>query len=185
MPRKLPRKLKVFRTAVGFRDAYVAAPSRAAALRAWGTDKDLFARGAAEEVTDAELGAEALHKPGEVVYRTRGGLKEQVAALGKLPAKKSPKSGAKAETKTKAAAEPEKPAKPRPSRAKVDAAEAAIEQHEREQEREERAMQDRERALAGERAAMESRFARELKQLRAKLEAAKAAYREALDLWEP
>ena len=35
-------KLKVFRTAIGFHDAYVASPSRAAALRAWGADTDLF-----------------------------------------------------------------------------------------------------------------------------------------------
>ena len=38
-------KLKVFRTPIGFHDAYVAAPSRAAALRAWGADTDLFSTG--------------------------------------------------------------------------------------------------------------------------------------------
>ncbi|MBB4857903.1 type IV secretory pathway VirB10-like protein [Novosphingobium chloroacetimidivorans] len=188
MARK-PKKLKVFRTAVGFRDAYVAAPSRAAALRAWGTEKDLFARGAAEEVTDAELGAEALEKPGDVVYRTRGGLKEQVAALGKLPARKAAKAAtkpvsAKAAPAT-AAPEPAKPPIPRPSRAEVEEAEAAIAQHEREQAEAEHAMQERERALAAERDAMESRLSRERKQLQGKLEAARAAYREALDRWEP
>ena len=46
-------KLKVFRTPTGFHDAYVAAPSRKAALAAWGAEADLFARGTAEEVTDA------------------------------------------------------------------------------------------------------------------------------------
>ena len=37
------RKLQVFRTAIGFDDALVAAPSRKAALTAWGAEKDLFA----------------------------------------------------------------------------------------------------------------------------------------------
>ena len=35
---------------------------------------------------------EALGQPGEVVYRTRGGLKEQIAALGELPARKVKKA---------------------------------------------------------------------------------------------
>ena len=51
----MPRKLKVFRTSAGFDDAYVAAPSRKAALAAWGADADLFARGVAEEVSDTTL----------------------------------------------------------------------------------------------------------------------------------
>ncbi len=34
----MARKLKVFRTPAGFHDAYVAAPSRKAALAAWGAD---------------------------------------------------------------------------------------------------------------------------------------------------
>lgn len=45
------RKLKVFRTSIGFHDAYVSAPSRKAALEAWGAGKDLFAIGSAELVT--------------------------------------------------------------------------------------------------------------------------------------
>ena len=45
----MTRKLKVFRTPIGFHDAYVAAPSQKAALQAWGTDTDLFARGVALE----------------------------------------------------------------------------------------------------------------------------------------
>ena len=120
----MARKLKVFRTATGFHDAYVAAPSRKAALEAWGTDKDLFARGAAEEVTDPALTAAPLVRPGEVVRVSRGGAREQIAALGRTarPAKRS---------KTDAAAPsvPEKPRPlpPRPSRATLDKAEAALE----------------------------------------------------------
>ena len=37
-------KLKVFRTPIGFHDAYVAAPSQKAALEAWGADSNIFAQ---------------------------------------------------------------------------------------------------------------------------------------------
>ena len=76
-------KLKVYRTPIGFHDAYVAAPSQKAALEAWGSDHDLFARGAAELVTDAALTAAPLASPGTVVKRSRGTTAEQIAALPK------------------------------------------------------------------------------------------------------
>ena len=41
----------VFRTMTGFHDAYVAAPSRAVAIRASGAVADLFAMDAAEQVS--------------------------------------------------------------------------------------------------------------------------------------
>lgn len=76
----MARKLKVFRTPIGFHDAYVAAPSRKAALQAWGADADLFARGMAEEVTDATLMKEPLTHPGQVVRKIRGTMDEHMAA---------------------------------------------------------------------------------------------------------
>ena len=79
----MARKLKVFRTPAGFHDAYVAAPSRKAALADWGADADLFARGVAEEVTDPALLEEPLARPGEVVRRSRGSAAEQLAAQGR------------------------------------------------------------------------------------------------------
>lgn len=87
----MARRLKVFRTPIGFHDAYVAAPSRKAALAAWGTDADLFARGTAEEVTEARLTAEPLKRPGEVIRVSRGDLAAQLKALGprKKPAAKT------------------------------------------------------------------------------------------------
>src|SRR5688572_7597704 len=74
-------KLKVFRTPIGFHDAYVAAPSQKAAIEAWGSDRDLFARGEAELVSDPKLAAEPLANPGKVIKRLRGTAKEQIAAL--------------------------------------------------------------------------------------------------------
>jgi hypothetical protein len=81
MPRK--QKLKVYRTPIGFHDAYVAAPSQKAALKAWGSDADLFARGIAETVTDQGLIREPLEKPGTIIRRPRGTSAEHLAALPK------------------------------------------------------------------------------------------------------
>jgi hypothetical protein len=178
----LPRQLKVYRTAVGFRDAYVAAPSRAAALRAWGTGKDLFARGAAEEVTDTALTGEALSKPGEVVYRTRGGLEEQVAALGALPARGARRAESdRTEPPKRKQAAP----RPRPSRADLEAADAKIADLLHEQEQAEAALRQRERALAAERKKIEERCARQLEALQDKQKKARRDYEAALRKWEP
>jgi hypothetical protein len=108
----MPRALKVFRTAIGFHDAYVAAPSRKAALAAWGATADLFARGIAEEVDDPALTAEPLARPGEVIKRSRGTAAEQMAALPPDAARTVAKP-----LKAKSAA---------PSRAALDAAERAL-----------------------------------------------------------
>ena len=96
-------KLKVFRAASGFHDVYVAAPSRAAALRAWGAKTDLFAMGAAEVIVDPELTAKPLAKPG-TVFRVK-------------------RSGA---ANSKALSEVERPKKRPPSRAALDRAEHAL-----------------------------------------------------------
>ena len=88
----MPRKLKVFRTPIGFYDAYVAAPSRKAALAAWGSAHDLFARGVAEEVTDPEFTRQPLANPGQVIRLSRGSAAEQIAALGKTAGPRRRKS---------------------------------------------------------------------------------------------
>lgn len=74
------RKLKVFRTSIGFHDAYVAAPKRKAALAAWGAATDLFAIGSAEQVTDPKLMLAALDRPGEVVRQSRGSAAQHMEA---------------------------------------------------------------------------------------------------------
>jgi hypothetical protein len=45
-------KMMVFEAHLGFYDTVVAAPSRAAALRAWGVHQDLFAAGEARVTSD-------------------------------------------------------------------------------------------------------------------------------------
>src|SRR5687768_886534 len=145
----MPRKLKVFRTATGFHDAYVAAPSRKAALAAWGADANLFARGVAEEITDPQLTAAPLERPGEVIKVSRGDLAAQLKALG--PRKKA-KGKAKAEepTKPRNAAKP----KPPPKRDKVDAAEAALETMRARHAREARKLEDKREAIERQLAAL-------------------------------
>ena len=68
----MARKLKVFQAQFGFYDTVVAAPSRAAALRAWGTRQDLFASGDATETSDAAAIAAATAQPETPLRRAVG-----------------------------------------------------------------------------------------------------------------
>ena len=149
------QKLKVFRTSIGFDDAYVAAPSRKAALAAWGSGTDLFSAGSAEVVIDPKLTAEALARPGEVIRKARGSEAEHVKALGKVTKKKEPTPGpslAREGRKTKGR---------RPNRAEVEKAETAVE-----------------RAKARHR-----ETAAKLRAAEQALEAARARYRKAMAAW--
>jgi len=165
----MPRKLKVFRTPTGFHDAYVAAPSRKAALAAWGSDADLFARGVAEEVNDPMLMAEPLARPGEVIRLSRGDLPAQLKALG--PRRR----------KATRADKPGKPArkaqsKPPPSREKVAAAEAAL--------ADARGRHDREiRAIEAQLQALRAQHDKETDRLTRARDRALGAYRAALAKW--
>jgi hypothetical protein len=66
------RKLKVFQASVGFYDTVVAAPSQAAALRAWGTHQNLFKDGIARPAEDRNAVAAALAQPEVVLRRALG-----------------------------------------------------------------------------------------------------------------
>ena len=138
----MARKLKVFRTPIGFHDAYVAAPSQKAALQAWGTNTDLFARGVAEQVTDAALMEEPLAHPGEVIRKTRGTVDDHMAALPANPKRKPPDATDAPPAETRRT----KP-KPRPSRSKLDQAEQAIDEAEQRYDAARRDLAAREAAL--------------------------------------
>lgn len=170
----MPRKLKVFRTAIGFHDAYVAAPSRKAALEAWGADADLFARGVAEEVTEAKLTREPLAHPGAVIRVSRGGLSDHLKALPKTKKKAKTASDKTEEAPTK----PRKAAKPKPppKRDKIDAAEKALAAARLKHEAEAATL---ERKLD----ALRARQAKERAALERERDAARDAYRKALDRW--
>ncbi len=181
-------KLKVYRTAAGFHDAYVAAPSQKAALAAWGSEHDLFARGIAELVTDPDLAAEPLASPGVVIKRSRGTTAEQIAALpaqkrvAKVAAPDEP-DGPKRGKTAKSVAPPPKP-KPKPSRAKLGAAEDALEACEGEYRRKVRALAEREAALARERRDLEHARDAAVERARGAVETETRRYEAAIAEWK-
>lgn len=175
------QKLKVYRTPIGFHDAYVAAPSQKAALEAWGADANLFARGVAEVVTDPKLAEAALSQPGVVIRKARGTVAEHIDALPKMkrkaPADKSRKRGPAAQT-------PE-PRKPRPSRDAMRRAEEALAKAQARHSDEADALVEREKQLAEERRKLEQAQRQEFNRLQRSFDRAKAEYQKALRDWEP
>jgi hypothetical protein len=169
-----PKTLKVFRTPIGFHDAYVAAPSQKAALEAWGAGTNLFTAGTAELVTDPKLTKEALAKPGEVVRLPRGSSKEHVAALGKVGRGKAKVLRSRAASGSKK----------RPSRAALDKAEAAIAKLDARQSEERGALDREERALAERRRNLQAKHDQALERLTTQRDEVDARYREALAKWE-
>lgn len=166
-------RLKVFRTAIGFHDAYVAAPSRKAALEAWGAQNDLFAVGSAELVEDPKLTAEPLASPGKVIRRVRGSLEDHLSAAAKTGKRERPKAEPAAQ----------RTPKPRPSRNAMSQAEAALENARHQAEAETAELDRREAALREERRAMEARQSRDLAKLEEKVARAREHYEEAMERW--
>lgn len=64
---KLPPRIKVFRTRIGFHEWVVATSSRAAALEAWDVSRNLFATGEATVTDDPKAIAAALTDIGKPV----------------------------------------------------------------------------------------------------------------------
>ena len=166
----MPPKLKVFRTITGFHDAFVAAPSRAAALRAWGATTDLFAMDAAEEVTDPKLTAEPLAKPGYVIKQLRGSVEEHFAA-----------AGAADKARAKASSPPQ--AKPRPSRANLEKAERRLEDAEAARAKEKEAFDRAKGALRKREEVAQRAFEAKRSKLAAACQTQAAAYDESLAKW--
>lgn len=191
-------KLKVYRTPAGFHDAYVAATSQKAALAAWGSDANLFARGIAEEVTDPALMAAPLDRPGEVirVARTMDDADEppprrSKRAPSKAGAPETPAARAKGRPQPKAAPkpkpkpkpEPKPKPKPKPKRTKLDQAEADLAAAEARHKAEREALRREEQALAAKRRALDKAQAAERTRLDRRRIDAREAYEAALDQW--
>jgi hypothetical protein len=168
------QKLKVFRTAAGFHDAYVAAPSQKAALAAWGSDADLFARGIAEVVTDEELSREPLAHPGTVIKRSRGTAAEQFAALPADPPQPARKEQARAVAKKTT---------PRPSRAKLDDAERALSELIDRQQEEDHEVRERLRAIEQERRKLATAHERARREAEQAVKDERSAHAARLDRW--
>jgi hypothetical protein len=118
------RRLKVFQAQFGFHDSVVAAPSQAAALRAWGTHQNLFADGQARITTDPKAVEAALAHPGTPLLRAVGS--DDAFALKPTALPKVPDPPKQASPKAAAKAKPETLSKPQADRSALDAAEAAL-----------------------------------------------------------
>jgi hypothetical protein len=84
----MARKLKTYQTSLGFFDLVIAAPSMAAALRAWGSDTNLFQQGFARETDDPAIVGATLAKPGVVLRRpvgSQGAFSERAELPKELP----------------------------------------------------------------------------------------------------
>lgn len=172
------KKLKVFRTPIGFHDAYVAAPSMKAALEAWGSSTNLFTQGAAEVVTDAKLTKAPLARPGEVVRVPRGSEGEHVRALARTEKVKKP-AGSRIESgMTK-----EKKRGRRPSSAPVERAEKALASAEAKHREALEKLRAEAAAIDKRRRELERKHRGERERLNAKLDEARERYRAAMDEW--
>ena len=180
------KKLKVFRTAIGFHDAYVAAPSQKAALEAWGSDTNLFARGAAELVTEPALTKAPLERPGEVIKVSRGGAAEQIRALGKSPPKAKRRAAANdhgdEEAATKSTSKPRKRG-PRPSRAMLERAEGALERADEKHREQVAAIKAEIEAIERRRRKLEAGHRSERERLGQRVDAARDDYSAAMAKW--
>lgn len=163
-----PRKLKVFQAQFGFYDSVVAAPSQAAALRAWGARQNLFKDGDARLTEDERAIEAALERP-EIPLRRPVGSNEPFSLKPRLPrvqdlpdvaaaltAPKAAKSKAKASS---AAPKPIRPKPPPPDRSAMDAAEAALQEIGSERKREEQGFEERRAALDNEERVAKARYA--------------------------
>ena len=178
----MAKKLKVFRTPIGFHDAYVAAPSQKAALEAWGADSNLFAQGIAEQVTDEKLMEAALADPGKVIKKVRGSADEHFAELEraaprKKKAAKAPKGGGEV-----VPIKPKKP-RPKPKRDALDAAEAALAKAEKKQRKKMEELDRELQALEKKRRELQRKQESDRDALVEKRDRARADYQKALREW--
>lgn len=194
------RKLKVFQAHFGFYDTIVAAPSQAAALRAWGVHRNVFADGHAKLTTDEAAVAAATAQPEMVLKRPVGsdGPFEFEATLlpelPDLPPKKATRSTAKPAAKetrnatkpatkeTRSTAKPaakKAPPPPRPDRSLLSKAEAALRAVDERRRAEEAALGERQAALDAEKVAAQASYVEARRAAAAQIAKALVAYRKA------
>jgi hypothetical protein len=186
LPKKPNRKLKVFQAQFGFFDMVLAAPSQAAALRAWGTHRNLFATGHAKLATDEAAIAAALEHPGTLLRRAVGSndpFSVEPTSLPKvrdlaaaMPEFESPP---KAQPQPKQKPKPPPARKPPPDRSRLDAAEAALQKLHEQRVQEEADLRRQQEELDAKREAAQQRYIEARKRATAAVIAAREAYRRA------
>jgi len=193
----MARPLKTFQAHLGFYDTVVAAPSRAAALKAWGSRQNLFRDGSASETRDSQAVTAALARPGVVLRRPAGsnapfsenpGL-PQLPSLPRKPILKqsAPRRNGPEKTVPKKAPPAQKPrltivppTPPRPNRAPVEAAEKSLAEIKREEQRTLAALEQRKAALDEEERRVRADFRARRDKAEKALSEARKAYSHAL-----
>ena len=172
MPAARNRKLKVFQAPFGFYESVLAVPSKAAALRTWGSHQDLFTCGFAKPATDERAIAAALAHPGVPLVRAVGShdpFEVKARALPKLP--REPEAPKRAAGK--------RPPAPPPDRARLDAAEAGLRRLEETFSAQDSALANRLAALRKEQATARRKYREARAAAQAELKASRAAFRKA------
>ena len=169
------RKLKVFQAQFGFYDTVVAAPSQAAALRAWGVHQDLFASGEAKVTEDDKAVAAAIAHPETPLRRAVGSNDPFQLEPANLPAvPDAPKrSVVKAAARTKTQAAP----KPAADRAALDAAELTLRKLDESRKTEEAEFRRRQDELDAAKVAAQSAYVEARKAATAAISKARDAFR--------
>ena len=157
-------RLKVFRTTSGIHDHVVAAPSRPAALKAWGARTDLFSMGVASEVTDAKVKKKALEHPGVVIRISRSGGTEKAIVAKRKPAKRRVA---------------------KPSRKRLDLAEKKLEQIIAKQDAKLASIDRDLKSLESKRDQLQRRHDKARSSVEEKVEQARTDYETALKDWNP
>ena len=171
------RRLKAFQAQFGFYDSIVAAPSRAAALRAWGVHQDLFASGDARLATDEAAIAAAMAHPQTPLRRAVGSSDAFALEPTSLPEVPDPprKPAAKAAPKAKPVAPTRAPA----DRSRLDAAEQALRDLDERRKREEAGLRKAQEDLEARREAAQEAYVAARKVASAKIVEARTDYRKA------
>jgi hypothetical protein len=169
------RKLKVFQAQFGFYDTVVAAPSQAAALRAWGTRQNLFASGEAKITEDEAAIAAATAYPETPLRRAVGSTDPFTLEPTSLP--KVPDAPKKTAAKAPAQLKPSAPARPAADRSKLEAAEKALSELDERRKLEEADFRKEAEALEARRMASQTAWVEARKVATAKVVEARTAYR--------
>ena len=168
------RKLKVFLAQFGFHDSVVAAPSQAAALRAWGIRQNLFAEGQAHLTDEPQAVAAARANPEIPLRRAIGSNDPFELAPTALP--KVPDA-----PRRKAAKPAQKPVRRRRAadRSALDAAESTLHTLDERRKREEARLRDEQAVLDREMVARQAAYVGDRKAATAAVVEARQAYRKA------
>ena len=180
MAKPAKRRLKVFIAQIGFYDTVVAAPSQAAALRAWGTNQNLFAGGGARETDDIQAVEAALASPETPLRRVVGTdnpFELEPRGLPNIP--DAPKKWAEDLHPKKPPKLVPRVRKPVADRSPLDAAEAALKQVDDERKQEEADLRRRQDELDATKTSSQERYVAKRQAATAAVVEARTAYRAA------